>query len=88
MLAQALDQAGIWYCGGHNSPYIWMRCPGGMDSWTFLGWLLEKANVVGPPGGGFGPWGEGYFRLTALGDAEKTKEAARRIQEAVRSLEG
>ena len=88
VLAQALDQAGIWYCGGHNSPYIWMRCPGGMDSWTFFGWLLEKANVVGTPGVGFGPCGEGYFRLTAFGDAEKTKEAARRIQEAVRSLEG
>ena len=76
----------MWYCGGHNSPYIWLRCPGNMDSWTFFVWLLEHAGVVGTPGVGFGPCGEGYFRLTAFGDAEKTRLAAQRIKDAVLSL--
>ena len=81
-----LNECGVWYCGGHNSPYIWLRCPGNMDSWTFFDWLLENAGVVGTPGVGFGPCGEGYFRLTAFGDAEKTREAAARIRDAILSL--
>ena len=86
VIAQALDQAGVWYCGGKNSPYLWMKCPGGMTSWEFFDWLLEKAGVVGTPGSGFGKNGEGYFRLTAFGDAEKTKVAAQRLLEALKTL--
>ena len=86
VIADALNECGVWYCGGHNSPYIWLRCPGNMDSWTFFDWLLEHAGVVGTPGVGFGPCGEGYFRLTAFGDAEKTRLAAQRIKDAVLSL--
>lgn len=86
VIAAALDEAGVWYCGGKNSPYIWLRCPGGMGSWEFFDWLLETANVVGTPGEGFGPCGKGYFRLTAFGDAERTKEAAGRIKAALAKL--
>ena len=86
VIAQALDQAGVWYCGGKNSPYLWLKCPGGMTSWEFFDWLLEKAGVVGTPGSGFGVNGEGYFRLTAFGDAEKTKVAAQRLLDALNTL--
>ena len=86
VIAAALDEAGVWYCGGKNSPYIWMRCPGGMSSWEFFDWLLENAGVVGTPGEGFGPCGAGYFRLTAFGDAEKTRQAAARIVAALKTL--
>lgn len=67
VIAAALDEAGVWYCGGKNSPYIWLRCPNNMGSWEFFDWLLETANVVGTPGEGFGECGKGYrccrFRL-------------------------
>ena len=86
VIAAALDEAGVWYCGGKNSPYVWMRCPAGMKSWDFFDWLLETANVVGTPGSGFGPCGEGYFRLTAFGDAAKTVEAADRLKKALATL--
>ena len=86
VIAAALDEAGVWYCGGRNSPYIWMRCPAGMDSWSFFDWLLDNAHVVGTPGEGFGSCGEGYFRLTAFGDAQRTKEAAARILAALKTL--
>ena len=86
VIAAALDEAGVWYCGGKNSPYIWLRCPAGMDSWQFFDWLLDTAHVVGTPGAGFGPCGEGYFRLTAFGDAERTKQAAGRLQRALAKL--
>ena len=86
VIADALDECGVWYCGGKNSPYIWLRCPGGMDSWQFFDWLLENCGVVGTPGVGFGECGEGYFRLTAFGDAEKTKLAAERIKTAIKAL--
>ena len=76
----------MWYCGGKNSPYIWLRCPGNMKSWEFFDWLLENCGVVGTPGVGFGECGEGYFRLTAFGDAEKTKAAAERIKTAIKAL--
>ena len=69
-----------------NSPYIWLRCPGNMKSWEFFDWLLENCGVVGTPGVGFGECGEGYFRLTAFGDAEKTKMAAERIKTAIKAL--
>ncbi len=78
-ITNALDSLGIWYTGGVNSPYIWLRCPNGMGSWEFFDLLLTKANVVGTPGAGFGAMGEGYFRLTAFGDHERTREAADRI---------
>ncbi len=79
-IAQCLDELGIWYTGGKNSPYIWLKCPNGMESWAFFDYLLENANVVGTPGSGFGKNGEGYFRLTAFGSAESTREACRRIK--------
>lgn len=83
IIADCLDHLGIWYTGGKNSPYLWLKCPNGMDSWTFFDFLLEKANVVGTPGSGFGKNGEGYFRLTAFGTEEDTVLACRRIQSAL-----
>ena len=80
VIASALDEMGIKYTGGKNSPYIWLKCPNGMGSWDFFDRLLEEANVVGTPGAGFGKNGEGWFRLTAFGDADRTKEAMERIK--------
>lgn len=80
-LMDALDAVGIWYCGGKNAPYIWMRCPDGMGSWEFFDYLLTKAQIVGTPGEGFGKCGEGYFRFSTFGSPEDTKEAAKRLVE-------
>ena len=80
VIASALDEMGIKYTGGKNSPYIWLKCPNGMGSWEFFDRLLEEANVVGTPGAGFGKNGEGWFRLTAFGDADRTREAMERIK--------
>lgn len=80
IITDAFDELGIWYTGGKNSPYVWMKCPGGMDSWTFFDKLLTEANVVGTPGAGFGENGEGFFRLTAFNTKEKTGEAVKRIK--------
>lgn len=80
IITQALDELKIWYTGGKNSPYIWLRCPNGMKSWDFFDLLLKKAGVVGTPGAGFGENGEGFFRLTAFGNREKTAEAMERIK--------
>lgn len=80
ILASALDELGIWYTGGKNSPYIWLKCPNGMESWEFFDYLLENANVVGTPGAGFGENGKNFFRLTAFGDRAKTIEAVERIK--------
>ena len=79
VLMEALDRLGIWYCGGKNAPYIWMRCPGGMGSWEFFDYLLQEIQVVGTPGEGFGACGEGYFRFSTFGSPEDTKEAAERL---------
>ena len=79
-IADCLDELGIWYTGGKHSPYIWLKCPDGMDSWTFFDYLLENANVVGTPGSGFGKNGEGFFRLTAFGTHENTERACARIR--------
>ncbi len=79
VLMEALDQLGIWYCGGKNAPYIWMKCPSGMTSWEFFDYLLHEIQVVGTPGEGFGACGEGYFRLSTFGNLEDTVEAARRL---------
>ncbi|MDE6148768.1 MAG: LL-diaminopimelate aminotransferase [Ruminococcus sp.] len=80
VIASTLDEMGIKYTGGKNSPYIWLKCPNGMDSWEFFDYLLKEANVVGTPGSGFGKNGEGWFRLTAFGDKDKTVEAMKRIK--------
>lgn len=80
-LMEALDKLGIWYCGGKNAPYIWLKCPKGMDSWQFFDYLLNEIQVVGTPGEGFGACGEGYFRFSTFGSPEDTKEAAKRLVE-------
>lgn len=80
VMIDAFTKMGVWFTGGTNSPYIWLKCPDGMGSWEYFDYLLNNAEIVGTPGQGFGKNGEGYFRLTAFGDAEKTKEAMERIQ--------
>ena len=80
-LMEALDKLGIWYCGGKNAPYIWMKCPNNMGSWEFFDYLLNEIQVVGTPGEGFGACGEGYFRFSTFGSPDDTKEAARRLVE-------
>ena len=85
IIGDALDELGIAYRGGKNSPYIWMECPGGMRSWDFFDLLLEKAQVVVTPGVGFGSAGEGYARITAFGRTEDCKEAMARIREALKA---
>lgn len=79
-ILDGLKAAGYTVSGGVNAPYIWMKTPDGMDSWEFFDHLLKTANVVGTPGAGFGPSGEGYFRLTAFGKYEDTVEAVERIK--------
>ncbi len=80
VIAQCLDDLGIFYTGGKNSPYIWLKCPDGAKSWDFFDRLLNEAQVVGTPGAGFGKNGEGFFRLTAFASFEATSEAAARIK--------
>lgn len=80
LIANTLKELGVWFTGGEHSPYIWLKCPGGMGSWEFFDYLLENAQVVGTPGAGFGVNGEGFFRLTAFGSKEVTKEAMERIK--------
>ena len=79
VLMEALDELGIWYTGGKNAPYLWIKCPNGMGSWEFFDYLLREIQVVGTPGEGFGACGEGYFRFSTFGSPEDTKEAARRL---------
>lgn len=79
-ILEGLKSAGYTVSGGVNAPYIWLKAPEGMTSWEFFDYLLEKANVVGTPGAGFGPSGETYFRLTAFGSYENTVEAIDRIK--------
>lgn len=80
VIYEGLKSAGYNVSGGVNAPYIWLETPKGMTSWQFFDYLLERANVVGTPGSGFGPSGEGYFRLTAFGSYENTVEAIERIK--------
>jgi LL-diaminopimelate aminotransferase len=80
VIYEGLKSAGYRVSGGVNAPYIWLEAPKGMTSWEFFDCLLERANVVGTPGSGFGPNGEGYFRLTAFGSYENTVEAIERIR--------
>lgn len=79
VLMGAVEQTGLWYCGGKNAPYIWMKCPQGMTSWQLFDALLEEIQVVGTPGEGFGACGEGFFRFSTFGSPEDTREAARRL---------
>ncbi len=81
VLMEALDACGIWYCGGKNAPYIWMKCPEGFGSWEFFDRLLNEAQIVGTPGEGFGACGEGYFRFSTFGDPEDTRIAAERLKQ-------
>lgn len=80
IIKEGLKEAGFTVSGGVNAPYIWLTVPDGMTSWEFFDYLLANANVVGTPGSGFGPSGEGYFRLTAFGTYENTIEALKRIK--------
>lgn len=81
MLMQTLDALNVWYCGGKNAPYIWMKCPDGLGSWDFFDLLLNRIQVIGTPGEGFGACGEGYFRFSTFGSPEDTQEAAKRLYE-------
>jgi LL-diaminopimelate aminotransferase len=81
-LREGLGAAGFTVHGGENAPYIWMRTPAGLSSWEFFDRLLEVAHVVGTPGSGFGPAGEGFLRLSAFNSRENVEEAIRRIREA------
>ena len=80
IIIQGLKKAGIKSYGGKNAPYIWLKTPNDMKSWDYFDLLLEKYNIVGTPGIGFGPSGEGYFRLTAFGDKNRITEAMERIK--------
>lgn len=79
VMLEGLAKAGLEVFGGKNAPYVWIKCPDGITSWEFFDMLLEKCNVAGTPGSGFGPAGEGYFRLTAFNTLENTIEAVKRI---------
>ena len=79
LLTAALDRCGVRYFGGQNAPYLWLRCPEGMDSWAFFDDLMERAGVVGTPGVGFGACGEGWFRFSCFSTPAVTAEAAERL---------
>lgn len=84
IIAKTLEESNVWFTGGINSPYIWLKC--GMDSWEFFDLLLKKAQIVGTPGSGFGKCGEGFFRLTSFNTRENTVEAMRRFKDFLREL--
>lgn len=79
VIRESLADAGFTVYGGVNAPYIWLKVPDGLTSWEFFDKLLNEADIVGTPGSGFGPSGEGYFRLTAFGKYEDTLEAVKRF---------
>ncbi|MBQ7596614.1 MAG: LL-diaminopimelate aminotransferase [Clostridia bacterium] len=79
VITNALDRCGIWYTGGKNAPYVWLKCPNGLGSWEFVDYLLNEIQVVGTPGEGFGSCGEGFFRFSTFGSPQDTLEAAERI---------
>lgn len=81
IMREAFTEMGLKFFGGKNAPYIWLKTPGNMSSWEFFDEMLRKANVVGTPGVGFGPSGEGYFRFTAFGSKEDCTEAMKRLKE-------
>jgi LL-diaminopimelate aminotransferase len=80
IIREGLKSIGIEVFGGVNAPYIWLKTPNGMDSWAFFDKLLTEVNIVGTPGVGFGPSGQGYFRLTAFGNKENTEKAIERFK--------
>ena len=84
IIRDGLEGAGLTVYGGTNAPYLWVRTPAGLSSWDFFDTLLAEAHVVGMPGSGFGPSGEGYFRLTAFGSRAETQEAVERIRTRLR----
>ena len=84
VIKEGLAEAGFSVSGGVNAPYIWLKIIDGMTSWEFFDYVLDKANVVGTPGSGFGPSGEGYFRLTAFGTYENTVEAIERMKRIIK----
>lgn len=86
IITETMDRLHIYYTGGKNSPYIWLKCPGDMDSWSFFDQLLNEAYVVGTPGAGFGKSGEKFFRLTAFSTHENTREAMARFEKLVQSM--
>lgn len=86
VMSETMKKLGITFTGGVNSPYIWFKCPNNMGSWEFFDLMLEKIAVVGTPGQGFGKNGEGWFRLTAFGDKDKTIEAMHRFELLVSEL--
>lgn len=86
IITETMDRLHIYYTGGKNSPYIWLKCPGDMDSWSFFDKLLNEAYVVGTPGAGFGKSGEKFFRLTAFSTHENTREAMARFDKLVQSM--
>lgn len=80
LIADTLKELGIWFVGGENSPYIWLKCSDGMTSWEFFDFLLTNTGIVGTPGAGFGANGEGFFRLTAFGDRDNVRKALDRLR--------
>lgn len=80
IITETMDELGIWYTGGKNSPYIWLRCPNDMESWEFFDYLLSNVGVVGTPGAGFGKNGDKFFRLTAFSSNELTKKAMEKFK--------
>jgi len=80
IIADTLTELGIWFTGGKNSPYIWLKCPNNMSDWEFFDFLLKNCSIVGTPGSGFGDNGEGFFRLTAFGNRENILKAMERIR--------
>ena len=83
LLREGLQAVGISVFGGINAPYVWLKTPGNVDSWTFFDQLLQQAHLVGTPGSGFGASGEGYFRLSAFNSRDNVQEAVRRFQQLV-----
>lgn len=84
LMKDSLESVGLKVYGGENAPYLWLKIPNGVASWKFFEQMLYEAHVVGTPGVGFGPSGEGYIRLTAFGDRDNCREAMRRIKEWMR----
>ncbi len=84
ILSKTLKECGLWFTGGRNAPYLWLRCPEGMDGWMLFDLLLSRAGIVGTPGEGFGKCGAGYFRLSCFGSREDTEEAAEKLLELFR----
>jgi len=86
IISSCMEELGLWYTGGENSPYIWMQCPAKMGSWEFFDYLLNEVQVAGTPGAGFGKNGEGFFRLTSFNTPKATAEACERMKLAVKKL--